>query len=69
MTNAPQYDVVPERDRPDRVYRGYGLPAQMTPECLDEVADLLNRHQRDDCEESDAEGAIKIFQAVLSHLA
>ena len=59
--------ICESRDRPV-LYRGYELPAGMTPACFDEIANLLNRHQMDDCEESDAEGAIKIFRAIQSSL-
>jgi len=44
------------------------LPRGMTPACLDEIAGLLNEHQLESCEDSDAEGAVKIFEAVRGHL-
>jgi hypothetical protein len=49
-------------------YRGVKLPRGMTPACLDEVARLINLHQLDSCEDSDDEGAIKVFEAVRRHL-
>lgn len=49
-------------------YRGVVLLKGMTPACLDAIAGLLNRHQLADCEDTDAEGAIKIFEAVRAHL-
>jgi hypothetical protein len=52
----------------DAAYRGVTLPIGMTPACLDEIAELLNCHQLETCEDTDAEGAVKIFQAVQRHL-
>jgi hypothetical protein len=49
-------------------HRGVVLPEDMTPACLDDIARLLNGHQLETCEDSDAEGAVKIFEAVRRHL-
>jgi hypothetical protein len=49
-------------------HRGYILPEGMTPACLDELAKLINRHQWDDCDDLDAECAIKAFAIVRAHL-
>jgi len=49
-------------------YRGVVLPVGMTPACLDEIAGLLNRHQLADSEDTDAEGAVRIFEAVRARL-
>jgi hypothetical protein len=59
--------VLPKKQT-DVEYRGVVLPHGMTRACLDEVACLLNLHQLESCEDSDAEGAIRIFEAVRRHL-
>jgi hypothetical protein len=50
------------------VVRGVALPPGMTRACLDEIARLLNRHQADRCEDTDDEGAVKVFEVVQRHL-
>lgn len=50
-------------------YRSDVLPHGMSPLCLDELSRLINDHQRDDCETSDSECAIKAFLIVQSHLS
>lgn len=58
------------RDRPENEagrYRGYALPDGMTPECLDELAALMNRHARGESDDLDAEVAIKAFEIVSKH--
>jgi hypothetical protein len=68
MTNAPLPVACDSRDRPeDRLYRGYPLPKGLTRECFDELAEILNFHQREECDDSDGEGAIKVFLAVQRH--
>ena len=46
------------------IHRGVVLPKGMTSSCLDELARLLNEHCRVDCEDSDAEGVVKVFEVV-----
>jgi hypothetical protein len=49
-------------------HRGVVLPEGMTPACLDDLAAIINRHQREDSDELDAECAVKVFEVVLRHL-
>jgi hypothetical protein len=39
----------------------------MTPACLDALARLLNEHCHEDNDDTNAEGAVKIFRAVQRH--
>jgi hypothetical protein len=48
-------------------YRGVILPEGMTPACLDAVARIINLHQQEDCDDLDAECAVKIYKAVRAH--
>jgi hypothetical protein len=50
-------------------YRGVVLPYGMTPACLDVVARIINLHQREECDDLDAECAVKVFEAIRLHLA
>lgn len=59
---APQGDGAP-----DVSYRGVVLPAGMTPACLDEVSRIINAHQHEDCDDLDADCAVKVFEAVRAH--
>lgn len=56
-----------DRPAPEK-YRGVELPEGMARGCLDEVARLINRHQWEDNEDSDAECAVKVFAVVRAHL-
>ncbi len=50
-------------------YRGIVLPDGMTPACLDAVARIINLHQREECDDLDAECAVKVYEAVRLHRA
>jgi hypothetical protein len=41
----------------------------MSSACLDAVARIINLHQREDCDDLDAECAVKVFEAVQSFRA
>jgi hypothetical protein len=48
-------------------YRGVILPDGMMPACLDALARIINLHQQEDCDDLDAECAVKVYEAVRSH--
>ena len=48
-------------------YRCVMLPASMTRACLEELARLINEHQLEDCNDTDAECAVRAFLIVQRH--
>lgn len=59
--------VESENRQADADYRGVVLPAGMSRACLDNLARIINRHQLESCEETDAECAVRVFEAVQRH--
>ena len=49
-------------------HRGVTLPRGMTPDLLDRLARILNRHANGDTDELDAECAARVFEVVRAHL-
>ena len=67
VNNGPAYPAGP-CDCGGLVVRGIRLPNRMTPECLDEMAALVNRHCRDVDGDLDVDVAVKLFNVVVEHL-
>jgi hypothetical protein len=51
----------------DGPYRGVALPGGMSRECLDAVTRIINKHQREDCDDLDSDCAVKVLEAVHAH--
>jgi hypothetical protein len=51
---------------PNRVYRGVIMSDGMTPDCLDAMARIINRHASGDTDELDAECAARLYATVRS---
>jgi len=54
------------------LYPSYGLSRRYAPighdaRVFDAVAKIINSHQHENCDDLDADCAVKVFEAVLAH--